>query len=144
MDWTHRHGSLHLTLVLPDGTRSLIPAVWTDLDQNEKHDVPSGNPQSVPRLIGSISHLLHARKIVDALLRKRDSPKQISRSAPKEESNRAKTTSVLARSSEHISKTPDLGQSESPAPRNPHHFIGQTDQQNGSVKGPQRNPGGQA
>ena len=142
MGWTHRHGSLHLTLVLPDGSRSLIPAVWTDLDQSEKRNLPSDNPQSAPSLIGSIPHLLHARKIVDALLRKLDSPEQISRSVSKEDSNRAETTRVLARSSEHISKTADLGQPESPAPRNSHHFISQADQQNGSAKEPQRNPGG--
>jgi len=142
MGWTHRHGSLHLTLVLPDGTRSLIPALWTDLDQTEKHNLPSDKPQSAPSLIGSISHLLHARKIVDALLRKLDSPEQISRSASKEESTRGETTKVLARSSKHISKTADLGQSESPAPRNSHRFISQANQQNGSAKGPLPNPGG--
>src|SRR3989442_9965227 len=26
LGWSHRHGSLYLLLVLPDGTRSLIPA----------------------------------------------------------------------------------------------------------------------
>src|SRR5215472_7776192 len=28
---THRKGQLHLVLILPDGSKSLIPADWTDL-----------------------------------------------------------------------------------------------------------------
>ena len=32
LGWMHRHGSLELLLVLPDGTKSLIPAEWTDLE----------------------------------------------------------------------------------------------------------------
>jgi hypothetical protein len=35
LGWCHRRSELHLTLVLPDGTRSLIPAAWTDLRSRE-------------------------------------------------------------------------------------------------------------
>jgi Family of unknown function (DUF5372) len=31
LGWSHLQGQLHLLLVLPDGSRSLIPAAWTDL-----------------------------------------------------------------------------------------------------------------
>jgi hypothetical protein len=31
LGWSHRQGRLHLLLVLPDGSRSFIPAAWTDL-----------------------------------------------------------------------------------------------------------------
>jgi hypothetical protein len=34
-----RRGLLHLVLVLPDGTRALLPAAWTDLHTSDKtHD----------------------------------------------------------------------------------------------------------
>ena len=55
----HRKGRLLLVLILPDGSKSLIPADWTDLD-----------PLSAPTktTLGSLEHLLHARAIADALL----------------------------------------------------------------------------
>src|SRR5687767_8496734 len=31
---THREGRLHLILILPDGSRSMIPADWTDFQSN--------------------------------------------------------------------------------------------------------------
>jgi hypothetical protein len=36
LGWAQRNESLHLTLVLPDGTRSFIPAQWTDLEISRK------------------------------------------------------------------------------------------------------------
>jgi hypothetical protein len=58
-----RNGSYLLNLELPDGTGSLIPATWTDFTCDDATSQP-------PLLAGSISHLLHARKVVDALLHK--------------------------------------------------------------------------
>jgi hypothetical protein len=69
--WAHRKGVLNLTLVLPDGSRSYIPASWTDLDPNILPDV---KPQTA--IIGSILHLLQARKVIDALLCKLDDYEQ--------------------------------------------------------------------
>jgi len=59
----HRKGRLLLVLILPDGSKSLIPADWTDLA------LPT-QPLSVPTAstLGSLENLLHARAIVDALL----------------------------------------------------------------------------
>src|SRR5256884_4376155 len=62
----HRKGRLTLTLIFPDGTKSLIPADWTDL-------APTGPPRGV---IGakqiatrdSLEALIHASALVDALL----------------------------------------------------------------------------
>lgn len=31
LGWSHRSGRLHLLPILPDESRSLIPAEWTDL-----------------------------------------------------------------------------------------------------------------
>src|SRR5215469_3831710 len=60
---THRKGQLHLVLILPDGSKSLIPAVWTDLAL----PIQLGSPPRTPTL-GSLEDLLHARAVVDALL----------------------------------------------------------------------------
>ena len=68
LGWCHRRGELHLTLVLPDGTRALIPATWTDLPIAQH--LPRANPQRArAAFLASHAELLHARTIVDALLR---------------------------------------------------------------------------
>jgi hypothetical protein len=82
----HRQGDLHLTLVLPDGSRSLIPAAWTNLDIDDRKDRPVNTSASERGVLGSISDLTHTRKIVDALLRKLDSSTQVKTSLSKEES----------------------------------------------------------
>src|SRR5450759_5244753 len=56
------HG-LQFVLILPDGSKSLIPADWTDF----KH--PSCAPQD-SQLVGSLDDLLRLRGLVDALLRR--------------------------------------------------------------------------
>ena len=63
VEGTHRKGRLHLVLILPDGSKSLIPADWTDLA------LPA-QPHSTPTttILGSLQDLLHARAVVDALL----------------------------------------------------------------------------
>jgi hypothetical protein len=63
-----RGGELYLTLVLPDGTRSLVPASWTDLPNTNaaKHDETPVQPP----LLAACSQLLDTRIIVDGLLRR--------------------------------------------------------------------------
>ena len=62
----HRQGRLHLVLILPDGSKSLIPVDWTDLaSPAQPQQVRSA--QTAPTL-GSLEDLLHARALVDALL----------------------------------------------------------------------------
>ena len=53
-----RHGVLELLLVLPDGSKSLVPAAWTDIDQSAVVD-----EQSMATL-GSLSDLLHTCELV--------------------------------------------------------------------------------
>lgn len=60
-----RHGKLDLLLVLPDGSKSLIPAAWTDLQ-------PRDQERDEPEAIGSVRDLLRAQTIVDALLHRLD------------------------------------------------------------------------
>ena len=58
----HRKGRLLLVLVLPDGSKSLIPAEWTNL-------ASTAQPLStVATTLGSSEDLLHARAVIDALL----------------------------------------------------------------------------
>ena len=59
LGWTHRNNRLHLVLVLPDGSRSLIPAAWTDL-------TAALAPRAHPMSLGALADLLHARTLVDA------------------------------------------------------------------------------
>ena len=56
-------GGLQFVLILPDGSKSLIPADWTDFKTG------SSAPQDSP-LVGSLDDLLRLRGLVDALLRR--------------------------------------------------------------------------
>ena len=55
-----RRGRLELLLVLPDGTRSLIPAVWTDLEGAV--EPPAAGTMA------SLEELLATRRVLDGLL----------------------------------------------------------------------------
>ena len=58
--WMRRHGRLELIVVLPDGSRLLLPAAWTDLK-------PSSEPPAAGTL-GSLDDLLAARRVLEPLL----------------------------------------------------------------------------
>ena len=53
-----RHGVLELLLLLPDGSKSLVPAAWTDTDHSAVH-----GEQSMATL-GSLSDLLQTCELV--------------------------------------------------------------------------------
>jgi hypothetical protein len=82
LGWMHRRGELLLTLVLPDGTRSLIPAAWTDLQVDKKPAFPKKRPQTA--LLASYTQLLQARTVVDALLRRLSAASSSQPAAPQE------------------------------------------------------------
>ena len=56
----HRHGVLELLVVLPDGSKALMPVGWTDACPGEGA-AGSGT-------LGSLQDLLHAVRVVAALL----------------------------------------------------------------------------
>lgn len=61
-----RAGRLHLLLILPCESRSLIPASWTDLQL--RLGAAAGDPIPVtPALLATIKDLLNARIVIDAL-----------------------------------------------------------------------------
>ena len=83
----HMPGGLQFVFILPDGSKSLIPADWTDFKPDE------GGPK-VPQLVGSPDDLLRLRGRVDALLRRADSLPVISGAG---QENHAPTASELHR-----------------------------------------------
>ena len=56
----HRHGALELLVVLPDGSKTLLPAVFTDA-------VPAA-PESVAATVGSIEDLEQLAVVVESLM----------------------------------------------------------------------------
>ena len=56
-----RHGVVELLLVLPDGSKSLVPAAWTDVDPS------TVNGEGVVATLGSVSDLLQVCELVTAL-----------------------------------------------------------------------------
>jgi hypothetical protein len=63
-----RRGVVLLLASLPDGSRSLIPAAWTDWDAAGPKDVPLTSIGDSPYTLGTLSDLLQARTVIDALL----------------------------------------------------------------------------
>jgi hypothetical protein len=80
----HRRGRLYLILILPDGSKSLIPADWTDFFSviRPRQDLTV----QATATLGCIEDLLHTRAITDALL---DRLAAITREAAEEESHSA-------------------------------------------------------
>ncbi len=144
LGWAHRNEILHLALVLPDGSRSFIHAEWTDLDIADTQNRQSANRRPTKRVLGSICHLLHVRKIVDALLCKMDSSKHVHTNTSKEESKRASTNESLARPAESASGAGHLAKPRPTGASKAHSRSGQTDWQSGLSRESQPNSGGKA
>ena len=59
-----RHGHLELLLVLPDGSKSLLPAAWTDLDDT------ATDKRTRPTTVGTVADLLAAcERVADLVSR---------------------------------------------------------------------------
>ena len=100
---------------MPDGTRSYIPAEWTNLGELCPQKFKSSENQAATNLIASTSSLLQVRKIVDVLLVKRYPLKQKSKTALKEGHNPAKANGILARSEGTSTDSRHLGKPQSTA-----------------------------
>lgn len=83
-----RLGRDELLVVLPDGSKTLIPAVWTDRDTttaDEDHALGQGTA-----ILAAPAELLHARELVVSLCARADSGGgQAARKSPCEEDDRA-------------------------------------------------------
>jgi hypothetical protein len=92
-----RHGHLELLLVLPDGSKSMVPAAWTDLEAGT--DVGGDEVGQRSATLGSLEDLLAASELVSALLaRSQDEREQAARQSPcKEDSHAACAAQSAAR-----------------------------------------------
>ncbi|MBV8575884.1 MAG: hypothetical protein JOZ58_12725, partial [Acetobacteraceae bacterium] len=65
-----RRNVLDLLVILPDGSRTLIPAAWTDWDrrQDAKLKSSAGDDADTAETLCTVSDLLKARAVTDALL----------------------------------------------------------------------------
>ena len=91
-----RKGRSYLVLILPDGSKSMIPADWTD------GAAPADSRSVVDNVVtlGSLEDLLHTRAVVDALLSRLASRKSENRKSPaRKESAIARKKSKPLRSS---------------------------------------------
>jgi hypothetical protein len=80
-----RHGAMELLVVLPDGSKRLIPAAWTDLEP-----APGGDGSDGPGTLGSAADLLGLSVLVSGLsARGADSREQAARKSPCKEDDRA-------------------------------------------------------
>lgn len=85
---------LHLLLVLPDGTRSQIPASWTDFHVDV--DVSSQiEPPAQTATIGGIADLTRLQMLLDILLKRCDS--SVSENQQGKKGNKNAATAVLAK-----------------------------------------------
>jgi hypothetical protein len=87
---THRKNRLHLLLILPDGSKSLVPAEWTNLNSTPERTVDQ--PTAT---LASFNELLRMRTVVDALQRRLASVTgEAAKPNTDEESNGAKATQL--------------------------------------------------
>jgi len=140
---THRGGILHLTLVLPDGTRSLIPAAWTDLSLHPAHNSSVTANVSTAPLLGSVSDLLRTGTIVDALLRRLDCTEPADTSATTEESRDETTTGFMARGARAPRANTNLGECNSRRAKDGDQHSSQADNQGGPSTKDQQDSGEQ-
>jgi hypothetical protein len=98
-----RRGVLHVLVVLPDGTRSLVPAAWTDLQALQPQEGPPPSKRAQTASLAPGAALLHARTVVDALLKRMDaantalpSPPSVSQECSRAAAEPSRTTSPVA------------------------------------------------
>jgi len=86
-----RHGRLELLLVLPDGSKRLIPAEWTSQHADGgSAEGGAGHGGGGPGTVGSVADLLAASVLVSAFsARDRKEREQAARKPPATEDNRA-------------------------------------------------------
>jgi hypothetical protein len=127
-----RHGRLELLLELPDGSKCLIPAAWTDL---AVEDDGGGGQAPVVATLGSLEDLLAASGLVCALSGRHWDREQAARQSQSKEDSRAACAAQSAAGSSS-GATPDAACPASPiAGRGGDHAAGQLDRQSMSAAG---------
>jgi hypothetical protein len=83
-----RHGRVELLVVLPDGSKTLMPADWTDAQDGA--DPLAGDRGPTAATLGSLAELLHATAVLGAVAgRIGEQEGQAARQSPCQEDNRA-------------------------------------------------------
>jgi len=75
MGGMRRGGVQLLLLILPDGSRSLIPAEWTDWQADDAAGASASSVQHAGPCLIPLAGLLHVRLIVNALLQRGPIPR---------------------------------------------------------------------
>ena len=118
----HRHERLQLVLILPDGSKSLIPADWTDLVSGARCAVSMQTAT-----LGSLEDLLQARAVADALLSRLAAPEsENANSAAKKEGSLATKSESLRPASQRNLRVGNTGERrQNSRDRNPRTAHGQ-------------------
>jgi hypothetical protein len=85
-----RHGRLELLLVLPDGSKALVPAAWTNVGVDTAGASTGGEAGAVAATLGSVADLLAACTLLtDLTMREPDEQGQAAGKSPCEEDSDA-------------------------------------------------------
>jgi hypothetical protein len=121
-----RHGRLELLLVLPDGSKRLIPAKWTS------QHADGGAGQDGGGTLGSVADLLAASVLVAAFsAHGRDEREQAARQSPCKEDNRAACAAQSAAGSGSGATPGPCGPASRTAGHGSDHAAGRPDRQGG-------------
>jgi len=111
-----RRELLQLVLILPDGSKSLIPAEWTDLASTPSQHALSTHTAT----LCSLEDLLHARAVVDALLSRLAVPESENANSATKEGTLATKSEPLRPSSQRNPRMGNLGErTQNSCDRNP-------------------------
>jgi hypothetical protein len=135
MGGMRRHGRLELLLVLPDGSKRLIPAEWTS--QHAGGAVQDGGGSA--GTLGSVADLLAASVLVSGFsARDRDGREQAARKPPAKEDNRAACAAQSAAGPGSGATPGPAGPAPRTAGHSSDHGSGQPDRQSGKAGGERR------
>src|SRR5215467_13889426 len=114
-----RAGAVELLVVLPDGSKTLIPAEWTDLDPARAAAEPA---------VGSLADLLAAVALLSALSARIGSgQEQAARQSPCKEDNRAACAAQSAAGPGSGATPAAFGPASRPTGRGGNRHAGQSD-----------------
>ena len=123
-----RHGALELLVVLPDGSKRLVPASWTDLDPAAGAQAGDG-----PGTLGAVSDLLDLSVLVSALYARNAGDRdQAARKPPAREDDRAACPAQSAAGTGSGTTAGSDRPASRPAGRSSHHTAGGPDRQGAS------------
>jgi hypothetical protein len=131
-----RHGRLELLLVLPDGSKRLIPAEWTSQHAAGTADCGAGHGGMSAGTLGSVADLLAASALVSAFSAcGREEREQAARKPPAKEDNRAACPAQSA-AGPGSGATPGPARPDPPIPgHSGDHAAGLPDRQGGPAGG---------